>query len=102
MVSLITFMPIYLRAVRGTSPAETGLLLLPFMFGIGIGSLVTGQLVTRDRTHGDISVAWLCRGHRWNLSSGFLDAASDPARTALGIRRDGHVHGHCSMGVSCR
>jgi EmrB/QacA subfamily drug resistance transporter len=47
MVSLITFMPIYLRAVRGTSPAETGLLMLPFMFGIGIGSLVTGQLVTR-------------------------------------------------------
>ncbi|MGA3137854.1 MAG: MFS transporter, partial [Xanthobacteraceae bacterium] len=47
LVSLITFLPIYLRAVRGTSPAETGLLLLPLMFGIGIGSLVTGQLVTR-------------------------------------------------------
>ena len=47
LVSLITFLPIYLRAVRGASPAETGLLLLPLMFGIGIGSLVTGQLVTR-------------------------------------------------------
>jgi EmrB/QacA subfamily drug resistance transporter len=47
LVSLITFLPIYLRAVRGTSPAETGLLMLPLMFGIGIGSLVTGQLVTR-------------------------------------------------------
>ena len=47
LVSLITFLPIYLRAVRGTSPAETGILLLPLMFGIGIGSLVTGQLVTR-------------------------------------------------------
>ena len=47
LVSLVTFLPIYLRAVRGTSPAETGLLLLPLMFGIGIGSLVTGQLVTR-------------------------------------------------------
>ena len=47
LVSLITFLPIYLRAVRGTTPAETGLLLLPLMFGIGIGSLVTGQLVTR-------------------------------------------------------
>jgi EmrB/QacA subfamily drug resistance transporter len=46
-VSLITFLPIYLRVARGTSPAETGLLLLPLMFGIGIGSLVTGQLVTR-------------------------------------------------------
>ena len=46
-MSLVTFLPIYLRAVRGASPAETGLLLLPLMFGIGIGSLVTGQLVTR-------------------------------------------------------
>jgi predicted MFS family arabinose efflux permease len=47
LVSLVTFLPIYLRAARGASPAETGLLLLPLMFGIGIGSLVTGQLVTR-------------------------------------------------------
>jgi len=47
LVSSITFLPIYLRAVRGAAPAETGLLMLPLMFGIGIGSLVTGQLVTR-------------------------------------------------------
>jgi EmrB/QacA subfamily drug resistance transporter len=47
LVSLITFLPIYLRAVRGAAPGETGLLMLPLMFGIGIGSLVTGQLVTR-------------------------------------------------------
>jgi EmrB/QacA subfamily drug resistance transporter len=47
LVSLITFLPIYLRAVRGASPADTGLLLLPLTFGIGLGSLVTGQLVTR-------------------------------------------------------
>lgn len=47
LVSLVTFLPIYLRAVRGASPAETGLLLLPLTFGIGIGSLITGQLVTR-------------------------------------------------------
>jgi EmrB/QacA subfamily drug resistance transporter len=47
LVSLITFLPIYLRAVQGASPAETGLLMLPLTFGIGIGSLVTGQLVTQ-------------------------------------------------------
>jgi MFS family permease len=47
LVSLITFLPIYLRAVRGASPAETGLLLLPLTFGIGLGSLITGQMVTR-------------------------------------------------------
>jgi EmrB/QacA subfamily drug resistance transporter len=47
LVSLITFLPIYLRAVRGATPAETGLLLLPLTFGIGIGSMITGQLVTK-------------------------------------------------------
>jgi hypothetical protein len=29
LVSMVTFLPIYLRAVRGASPAETGLLMLP-------------------------------------------------------------------------
>jgi MFS family permease len=47
LVSLLTFLPIYLRAVRGASPAETGLMLLPLTFGIGTGSMITGQLVTR-------------------------------------------------------
>jgi EmrB/QacA subfamily drug resistance transporter len=47
LVSLITFLPIYLRAVRGASPEQTGLMLLPLTFGIGLGSLITGQLVTR-------------------------------------------------------
>jgi EmrB/QacA subfamily drug resistance transporter len=47
LVSLITFLPIYLRAVRGAMPGETGLILLPLTAGIGIGSIITGQLVTR-------------------------------------------------------
>ena len=47
LVSLITFLPIYLRAVRGASPSETGLILLPLTAGIGIGSMFTGQMVTR-------------------------------------------------------
>ena len=47
LVSLLTFLPIYLRAVRAASPAETGLMLLPLTFGIGLGSLTTGQLVTK-------------------------------------------------------
>ena len=47
LVSLITFLPIYLRAARGASPGETGLILLPLTAGIGIGSMFTGQMVTR-------------------------------------------------------
>ena len=47
LVSLITFLPIYLEVVRGTSPADTGLLLVPLTIGIGTGSLVTGRLVSK-------------------------------------------------------
>jgi EmrB/QacA subfamily drug resistance transporter len=49
LVSLITFLPVYLEVVRGHSPAETGLLLIPITIGIGTGSLITGRLVTRTR-----------------------------------------------------
>jgi EmrB/QacA subfamily drug resistance transporter len=47
LVSLITFLPIYLEVVRGTSPAQTGLLLVPLTVGIGTGSLLTGRMVSR-------------------------------------------------------
>ncbi|MFO1136167.1 MAG: MFS transporter [Rhodoblastus sp.] len=47
LVSLIAYLPIYLRVARGLSPAETGYLLLPIAFGIGIGSLATGKLVAQ-------------------------------------------------------
>src|SRR5262245_3387361 len=47
LVSLIAFLPIYLRVVHGMSPAETGLLLLPLTFGIGTGSMLTGRSVSR-------------------------------------------------------
>jgi predicted MFS family arabinose efflux permease len=47
LVSLITFLPVYLEVVRGTSPSATGLLLVPLTIGIGTGSLVTGRLVSK-------------------------------------------------------
>lgn len=46
LVSLITFVPIYLRAVRGAPASEIGLLMLPIAIGIGTGSMVTGRLVS--------------------------------------------------------
>jgi EmrB/QacA subfamily drug resistance transporter len=47
LVSLITFLPVYLEVVRGLSPSATGLLLVPLTIGIGTGSLVTGRLVSK-------------------------------------------------------
>src|SRR6516165_388062 len=46
LVSLITFLPVHLEVVRGHSPAETGLILVPLTIGIGCGSLLTGRLVS--------------------------------------------------------
>ena len=47
LVSLITFLPVYLQVVRGASPSETGFLLVPLTIGIGTGSLVTGRLMNK-------------------------------------------------------
>jgi EmrB/QacA subfamily drug resistance transporter len=46
-VSLISFIPLYLRAVRGASPSEIGFFMLPMTVGVGIGSSIIGQLVGR-------------------------------------------------------
>ncbi len=46
LVSLITFLPVFLEVVRGASPSETGLILVPLTIGIGAGSLLTGRLVS--------------------------------------------------------
>ena len=47
LTSLVAFLPIYLRVIHGLSASQTGLMLLPISIGIGIGSIVTGRLVTR-------------------------------------------------------
>ncbi len=47
LVSLVTFLPIYLHVAKGASAAQAGLLLLPMMFGIGFGSMLTGRIMSR-------------------------------------------------------
>jgi len=46
-VSMLTFLPIYFSTVRGMSAAEMGLLMLPTTMGVGVGSILTGQIITR-------------------------------------------------------
>lgn len=47
LVGLVTFLPIYLQAVMGASPAATGLLMIPLTASVASGSVVTGWLITR-------------------------------------------------------
>jgi EmrB/QacA subfamily drug resistance transporter len=43
----LTFLPLYQQVVRGLSPTESGLALLPVMAGVLIASIGSGQLITR-------------------------------------------------------
>ena len=40
-------MPLYLQIVKGATPTESGLLMLPMMVGIMVGSILSGQLTSR-------------------------------------------------------
>lgn len=48
LVAMMTFLPIYLQAVMGASPGETGLLLMPLTVSVSSGSVLTGWLISRS------------------------------------------------------
>ncbi len=43
----VTYLPLYLQIVKGASPTESGLELLPLMAGVLIASIGSGQVITR-------------------------------------------------------
>jgi MFS family permease len=47
LVSLLTFLPIYLRVVHGAAAGSIGLLLLPVATLVSVGSMLTGWMVSR-------------------------------------------------------
>jgi EmrB/QacA subfamily drug resistance transporter len=47
MLGVIIFLPEYQQVVRGDSPTKSGLLLLPLVFGLFGGSILSGQLITK-------------------------------------------------------
>ncbi|MEU6563805.1 MFS transporter [Nocardia nova] len=47
MFGAISMVPLYLQVVRGYSPTEAGLLMLPLVMGIMVGSMISGQVVKR-------------------------------------------------------
>jgi EmrB/QacA subfamily drug resistance transporter len=61
-VSLVTFLPIYLITVRGFSPAEAGVLLLPLSLGGGVGGLLAGRTMTRTGWAAPVATTGLAIG----------------------------------------
>ena len=47
LVSLVAFMPIYLRAVHQASAGDISTVLLSITAGVGSGSIITGRIVSR-------------------------------------------------------
>jgi len=43
----LAMLPLYLQIVKGKSPTESGLLLLPLVMGIMAGSILSGQVISR-------------------------------------------------------
>ncbi|MCU1640544.1 MAG: putative multidrug resistant protein superfamily [Nocardia sp.] len=57
MFGAITMVPLYLQVVRGFSPTKAGLLMLPLVAGIMIGSLTSGQVTRRTGRYKILPVA---------------------------------------------
>ena len=47
LTAMMTFLPLYLQAVMGAGPGETGLLLIPLTVSVSSGSVITGWLISR-------------------------------------------------------
>ena len=47
MFGSVTYLPVYLQVVKGSSPTVSGLQMVPMMAGMLISSIVSGQLITR-------------------------------------------------------
>jgi EmrB/QacA subfamily drug resistance transporter len=47
LVSMVTFVPIWLQVVRGIGPGQVGLMMLPMTAGIALGSLFTGRMISK-------------------------------------------------------
>ncbi|MBU6496417.1 MAG: MFS transporter, partial [Acidobacteria bacterium] len=57
MFGAMTFLPLYFQEVRGASPTNSGLRLLPMMVGLFGASIVVGQLVAKGRKYRPFPIA---------------------------------------------
>lgn len=47
-MAAVTILPLYLADVHASTPARVGLLMMPFLGAVGVGSIVVGQFVRRS------------------------------------------------------
>jgi EmrB/QacA subfamily drug resistance transporter len=79
----LTFLPLFQQVVRGDSPTESGLQLLPVMGGLLLTAIVSGQLITRTGRYRHFPIAGTATAIAGLLLLARLDRDTSPALGAL-------------------
>jgi EmrB/QacA subfamily drug resistance transporter len=81
----LTYLPLFQQVVRGDSPTESGLQLIPVMAGVLIGSIGSGQLITRTGRYKVFPVVGTALAAVGMLLLSRLDAQSTTLYATLGM-----------------
>ena len=88
----VTYLPLYLQVVQGSSPTMSGLELLPLMGGMFVTSIASGQLISRTGRYRifpiagmAISAAGLFLLSRMELSTSRIEIAASMTVLGLGL-----------------
>ncbi|MEA2269255.1 MAG: hypothetical protein QOC64_1865 [Solirubrobacteraceae bacterium] len=79
----LTYLPLFQQVVRGSSPTESGLQLLPVMGGLLVASTIAGQAITRTGRYRHFPIAGTAVGTVGLLALSTLDRDTSPALAAL-------------------
>jgi EmrB/QacA subfamily drug resistance transporter len=79
----LTFLPLFMQTVRGYSPTESGLQLLPLMAGLLGTSILSGQIITRTGRYRAWPIAGTAVATGGLLLLSGLDATTSGATAAL-------------------
>ncbi len=92
MFGSIMFLPTFMQIVLGRSASNSGALLMPLMIGMIVGSILTGQLISRTGRYKAYGIAGLAISttgmlllSRIGVSTGNLMLAVDMVLVGLGI-----------------
>jgi EmrB/QacA subfamily drug resistance transporter len=79
----LTFLPLFQQVVRGDSPTESGLQLLPVMGGLLFTSILSGQVITRTGRYRWFPIAGTAIGVLGLILLSNLDRQTSPALAAV-------------------
>ena len=85
MMGSMTFLPLFLQVVIGATPTTSGLLLLPMMGGVLVGSTLAGRLTTRWGRYGIFPRVGTLIAISGVVTLSRLDADSSRIHSSLGM-----------------